>query len=309
MEARSGKKKKMLLPLRIIIFLIGFQRFQVTVGITTTPDVSSSSDSSSSPYSFAPVASLPISLPLSSSPSSPSQSVFEGETLSPRTVNTKYGILRGTLIYTRNSYDKSSGNFFSSSSSPSSSSSSKSSSAGYSSTVNKNQDGSSSGQTAWKSVEVFLGVPYATAPIGSLRFMPPVTPTHWRGVRLANKLSHVCPQKFPPELKQYLSYPGSSSSSSSRSTGRPSSSASGSSSSSSSHQQKPEGGPSGGGSRIGHLVRMAPFLRNHSEDCLYLNIYAPFTPNPSSSSFSSPSSTSSSSTFSSSSTSSTGHGK
>lgn len=261
-----------------IIFLIGFQRFQVTVGITTT---AASSSDSSPPNSF-PLPSAPLPL---SSPSS--QSVFEGETLSPRTVNTKYGILRGTLIYTRNSYDKSSGNFVpstfpSSSSKPSSFSSS------------KGNGGQSSGQTAWKSVEVFLGVPYATAPIRSLRFMPPVTPTHWRGVRLANKLSHVCPQKFPPEIKQFLS---GSTSGSTRST---STRSSGSSASSAAHQM-PEG-TSVAGSRIGHLVRMAPFLRNHSEDCLYLNIYAPFTPNPS---------TSSPSTFSSSSssTSSTGHGK
>ncbi|KFM76113.1 Neuroligin-4, X-linked, partial [Stegodyphus mimosarum] len=49
----------------------------------------------------------------------------------------------------------------------------------------------------WRPVEIYLGVPYASPPIGSLRFMPPVTPAHWRGVRMADRFSAVCPQKFP----------------------------------------------------------------------------------------------------------------
>jgi hypothetical protein len=50
-------------------------------------------------------------------------------------------------------------------------------------------------------IEVFLGVPYAAPPLGSLRFMPPVTPSHWRGVRMANKMTPSCPQKIPKHVK------------------------------------------------------------------------------------------------------------
>lgn len=47
-------------------------------------------------------------------------------------------------------------------------------------------------------VEVYLGVPYATPPLGSLRYMPPVTPSPWRGTRLADAMPPACPQR-PPE--------------------------------------------------------------------------------------------------------------
>ena len=46
-------------------------------------------------------------------------------------------------------------------------------------------------------VEAFLGVPYATPPLGSLRYMPPVTPSMWRSPRFADTFSPVCPQKSP----------------------------------------------------------------------------------------------------------------
>ena len=45
-------------------------------------------------------------------------------------------------------------------------------------------------------VEIFLGVPYASPPIGSLRFMPPVTPIYWKGVKLVNEFAPVCPQNI-----------------------------------------------------------------------------------------------------------------
>ncbi|RWS13052.1 neuroligin-4: Y-linked-like protein [Dinothrombium tinctorium] len=118
------------------------------------------------------------------------------ETLSPRSVNTKYGSLRGII---------------------------------------------ESNSQQLKPVEVFLGVPYATPPIGSLRFMPPVTPAHWRGIKLANRFGPVCPQKIP------------------ESGGK-----------SNAENQLPEG-------RVAYLKRIIPFLRNQSEDCLYLNIYSPFS--------------------------------
>jgi len=47
------------------------------------------------------------------------------------------------------------------------------------------------------SVETYYGVPYATPPIGSLRYMPPVTPTPWRGVKFADTMPPVCPQRPP----------------------------------------------------------------------------------------------------------------
>ncbi|KAK0082387.1 hypothetical protein PV325_010495 [Microctonus aethiopoides] len=82
-------------------------------------------------------------------------------------------------------------------------------------------------------VEVFRGVPYASPPIGSLRFMPPVNGALWQGVKIADKFGPVCPQKLPN-----LS------------------------------NEMPRG-------RMEYLQRLLPYLRNQSEDCLYLNIYAP----------------------------------
>ncbi|KAG8187919.1 hypothetical protein JTE90_002934 [Oedothorax gibbosus] len=88
-------------------------------------------------------------------------------------------------------------------------------------------------------VEVFQGVPYASAPIGSLRFMPPVTPPHWRGVLQADTLGPVCPQKLPDVSNETLAL-----------------------------RKMPMG-------RLQYIRRLMPYLRNQSEDCLYLNIYAP----------------------------------
>ncbi|XP_015185161.1 PREDICTED: neuroligin-4, Y-linked [Polistes dominula] len=82
-------------------------------------------------------------------------------------------------------------------------------------------------------VEVFRGVPYASPPIGSLRFMPPVSGALWHGVKVADKFGPVCPQKLP-ELTDKM----------------------------------PKG-------RLEYLRRLLPYLRNQSEDCLYLNIYTP----------------------------------
>lgn len=82
-------------------------------------------------------------------------------------------------------------------------------------------------------VEVFRGVPYASPPVGSLRFMPPVNGAPWHGVKVADKFGPVCPQKLP-ELTNAM--------------------------------------PPG---RMEYLRRLLPLLRNQSEDCLYLNIYAP----------------------------------
>ncbi|XP_017875133.2 neuroligin-4, Y-linked-like [Ceratina calcarata] len=82
-------------------------------------------------------------------------------------------------------------------------------------------------------VEVYRGVPYASPPTGSLRFMPPVSGALWRGVKVADKFGPVCPQRLP-ELSDKM----------------------------------PKG-------RVEYLRRLLPYLRNQSEDCLYLNIYVP----------------------------------
>ncbi|XP_020710204.2 neuroligin-1 [Athalia rosae] len=82
-------------------------------------------------------------------------------------------------------------------------------------------------------IEAYLGVPYATPPVGALRYMPPVTPTPWRGTRLADSVPPACPQRPP----------------------------------------KPEDAQSA--QRKAYLQKITPILTNHSEDCLYLNLYVP----------------------------------
>lgn len=47
-------------------------------------------------------------------------------------------------------------------------------------------------------VETYYGVPYATPPLGALRYMPPVTPTPWRGTKIADTMPPACPQNPPP---------------------------------------------------------------------------------------------------------------
>ncbi|XP_020284974.1 neuroligin-1-like [Pseudomyrmex gracilis] len=46
-------------------------------------------------------------------------------------------------------------------------------------------------------VETYYGVPYATPPLGALRYMPPVTPTPWRGTKFADTMPPACPQRPP----------------------------------------------------------------------------------------------------------------
>lgn len=88
-------------------------------------------------------------------------------------------------------------------------------------------------------VEVFRGIPYASPPLGSLRFMPPVTGALWSGVKMADKFGPVCLQRLPDISNETAAL-----------------------------RRMPRG-------RIEHLKRLLPYLNNQSEDCLYLNIYAP----------------------------------
>ncbi|XP_025425230.1 neuroligin-4, Y-linked-like [Sipha flava] len=99
--------------------------------------------------------------------------------------------------------------------------------------------GSGPGGRAVGTVDTFLGVPYATPPVGSNRFGPTRTPSPWDGVRLAETLGPVCPQRLPDVSNETAAL-----------------------------QRMPVG-------RLVYLKRLLPYLRNQSEDCLYLNIYAP----------------------------------
>lgn len=82
-------------------------------------------------------------------------------------------------------------------------------------------------------------MPYATPPVATNRFSPTRAPSPWNGVRLSDKLSPVCPQKLPDIANETAAL-----------------------------ERMPKG-------RVDYLKRLLPYLRNQSEDCLYLNIYAP----------------------------------
>ncbi|XP_066904008.1 neuroligin-1-like [Halyomorpha halys] len=90
-----------------------------------------------------------------------------------------------------------------------------------------------------KPIEVYLGVPYAMPPTGANRFSPTRTSPPWDGVRNADKHGPVCPQKLPDVRNETAAL-----------------------------ERMPRG-------RLDYLKRLLPYLQNQSEDCLYLNIYAP----------------------------------
>ncbi|XP_015196055.1 neuroligin-2a isoform X1 [Lepisosteus oculatus] len=84
-------------------------------------------------------------------------------------------------------------------------------------------------------VEQYLGVPYATPPVGDRRFQPPEAPGSWPDVRNATQFAHVCPQNIQgvlPEIMLPVWF-------------------------------------------TDNLDIVAGYIQNQSEDCLYLNIYVP----------------------------------
>jgi para-nitrobenzyl esterase len=48
---------------------------------------------------------------------------------------------------------------------------------------------------------MFLGIPYAAAPIGDLRWRPPHPPVNWRGTRNAGSFGSSCPQADDPDME------------------------------------------------------------------------------------------------------------
>lgn len=84
-------------------------------------------------------------------------------------------------------------------------------------------------------VDQYLGVPYASPPVGEKRFMPPDAPSAWSVVRNATRFPPVCPQNIRnavPDIMMpvWATY---------------------------------------------NLDTVATYLQEQSEDCLYLNIYVP----------------------------------
>ena len=90
-------------------------------------------------------------------------------------------------------------------------------------------------------VDAFLGVSYAAPPVGHLRFMPPASPRAWSGLKQHRHFKPVCPQILPKRIisneSMALKYMTSG--------------------------------------RLEYIRRLLPYLEDQSEDCLYLNIYAP----------------------------------
>ena len=93
-------------------------------------------------------------------------------------------------------------------------------------------------------VATFLGIPFATPPLGNLRFMPPVTVAPWKETLLANRFRPVCPQNIPDVSNTSSTGPRLSS------------------------------------GRAAEIRRSLRLLSSQSEDCLYLNVYTPASGEP-----------------------------
>ncbi|XP_077447573.1 neuroligin-3b [Stigmatopora argus] len=84
-------------------------------------------------------------------------------------------------------------------------------------------------------VDQYLGVPYAAPPVGDKRFAPPDQPTAWSGVRNATHFMPVCPQNIHSTVPEIMMPIWFTY----------------------------------------NLDTVASYIQDQSEDCLYLNIYAP----------------------------------
>lgn len=84
-------------------------------------------------------------------------------------------------------------------------------------------------------VDQYLGVPYASAPVGEKRFMAPDAPAAWTGVRNATRFPPVCPQNIRNAVPEIMLPVWATF----------------------------------------NMDTVATYLQEQSEDCLYLNIYVP----------------------------------
>ncbi|XP_068213760.1 neuroligin-2-like [Palaemon carinicauda] len=88
-------------------------------------------------------------------------------------------------------------------------------------------------------VATYLGIPYATPPIGANRFSPTRALSQWVGVHEATHFGPSCPQRFPDLSNETEAL---------------------------TRMTK---------DRYDRLRKYQPALKRQSEDCLYLNIYVP----------------------------------
>lgn len=84
-------------------------------------------------------------------------------------------------------------------------------------------------------VDQYLGVPYAAAPVGEKRFLPPEPPSSWSGIKNATHFAPVCPQNIHnavPEIMMPIWF-------------------------------------------TFNLDIVTTYIQDQHEDCLYLNVYVP----------------------------------
>ena len=86
-------------------------------------------------------------------------------------------------------------------------------------------------------VIMFKGIQFASLVGSEMRFMPSISPHEsWSDVRIMSDNGPVCPQRIPSLEKLQLRIPHA---------------------------------------RLDHIKRLIPFLRQQSEDCLFMNIFVP----------------------------------
>ncbi|MCL4131503.1 UNVERIFIED_CONTAM: hypothetical protein GTU68_000173 [Idotea baltica] len=88
-------------------------------------------------------------------------------------------------------------------------------------------------------VASYLGVPYATPPVGANRFSPTRTLSQWVGIHEASSFGPACPQRLPDIRNETAALAVMSR------------------------------------AKLEELRRAIPILSHQSEDCLYLNVYVP----------------------------------
>ena len=86
-------------------------------------------------------------------------------------------------------------------------------------------------------VVMFRGIQFASLVGSEMRFMPPISPHQsWTDIKTMYENGPVCPQRIPSLENLQLRIPHA---------------------------------------RLDHIKRLIPFLREQSEDCLFMNIFVP----------------------------------